>query len=71
MTTRVFLVQAHPLAPGIKAVQAMEVVEYDAATHRLVCRRMDGTQFVDPNFWPAIAKRVGFSLTTEVPQGFQ
>lgn len=69
MTTRLFLVQGEP-PPGIKRIEPMEVLDFNPQTHRLHARRVDGTDFIDPNFWPMIAKRVGLTITTNIPPGF-
>lgn len=70
MTTRLFLVQGAIPHPSIKAVEPMEVLDYNQQTHRLHARRKDGSDFIDPNFWPVIAKRVGITITTDIPPGF-
>jgi len=70
--TRLFLVMGASHHPEFKDnIKPMEVMDYNPNTHRLVCRRVDGTEFVDPNFWPMIAKRCGFDITQDVPQEFQ
>lgn len=70
MTTRLFLVQGVQ-PPGIKAIEPMEVLDFNPSTHRLHARRADGSDFIDPNFWPMIAKRVGLTITQDIPPQFQ
>lgn len=49
----------------------LEVLSFDKDTHVLVGRRPDGSIFTDPNFWPVIVKRCGYSLTHERPNNIK
>lgn len=48
----------------------MRVVSFDKVTHQFVGEFADGSRWHDPNFWPELVKRAGYTLTTEVPKEF-
>ena len=59
-----------PARPPHIQRRAFEVIAYDKAAHTITLRWPDGHDMVDNNFHIDIAKRVGYSLTAEVPPEF-
>jgi hypothetical protein len=66
--SRLFMVC--PARPPLVQRRAFEVIQYDRADNTIHLRQPDGRVMVDTNFHIDIAKRVGYSLTAEVPPEF-
>lgn len=59
-----------PARPPHIQRRAFEVLHFDRAASYIVLRRPDGARFDDTNFHIDTAKRVGYSLTDELPPEF-
>lgn len=74
MTQRLFLVcPARPGkngGPGIRRM-AWEVMHYDRPRNRITLKWPDGRILADDVFYIDMAKRVGYSLTAEIPPEFK
>lgn len=59
-----------PARPGLVKRTAFEVLGFDRAAHAIELRYPDGRTLADASFHIDMAKRVGYSLTAEVPPEF-
>jgi len=66
--SRLFLVC--PARPGLIKRMAWEVLSYDRAANRITLAYPDGRVIRDDPFYIDMAKRIGYSLTAEVPPEF-
>lgn len=66
--SRLFLVC--PARPPHIQRRAFEVHHFDKALHYIVLSWPNGSMFDDQNFHIDIAKRIGYSLTDEIPPEF-